>query len=255
MSDKNFELWPAIDIIDGKPVRLLKGDYSQKTEYNHTFESLAETFSQFAYGIHVIDLDGAKKGSPVNIQAIRKIIQHSGDAIVEVGGGIRSMKDIEQLFTLGVSRCILGTSALKDPQFLAEALQQYGAEKIVVGVDCKNRKVATHGWETESTVTDIEFITQLETAGVKIINYTDIATDGMLQGSATDVFAELHKHFPRIRFIGSGGIATLQDIEDVQKTGISGIIFGKAFYEKRITTTDLQIFIAKHGSTTQNSSA
>ncbi len=243
MTTRFFQLWPAIDIIEGKTVRLLKGDYSLKTEYNYTFENLAQIFSEFAFGIHVIDLDGAKKGHPVNIEAIKKIIKNSGNAIVEVGGGIRNMKDLEKLFTIGVSRCILGTSALKDPDFLTEAIAKYGAQQIVVGVDCKNRKVATHGWETESTVTDIEFITTLEKAGIKIINYTDIATDGMLTGSATEIFAELHEKFPDMTFIGSGGIATIKDIEEVKNTGISGIIFGKAFYEQRITREELKMFI------------
>ena len=246
MQISKFQLWPAIDIIDGKPVRLFKGDYSQKTEYNHTFESLAQTFSTFAFGIHIIDLDGAKNGTPVNMNAIKKIVDNAGNSITEVGGGIRNLKDLETLFNIGVTRCILGTSALKNPKFLAEALLQYGPEKIVVGVDCKNRKVATHGWETESTVTDIEFIATLEKAGVKIINYTDIATDGTLEGSATEVFKELHAKFPNINFIGSGGIATIEDIEEVKKTKISGIIFGKAFYEKRITEKQLKMFITTH---------
>jgi len=246
MQISKFQLWPAIDIIDGKPVRLFKGDYSQKIEYSHTFESLAQTFSTFAFGIHIIDLDGAKNGIPVNMNAIKKIVDNSGNSITEVGGGIRNLHDLETLFKIGVTRCILGTSALKNPKFLAEALLHYGSEKIVVGVDCKNRKVATHGWETESTVTDIEFITTLEKAGVTIINYTDIATDGTLEGSAIEVFAELHTKFPNINFIGSGGIATIEDIEDVKKTKISGIIFGKAFYEKRITEKQLKMFITTH---------
>ena len=246
MTKTPFQLWPAIDIIDGKPVRLFKGDYSLKTEYNHTFENLAQTFSTFAFGVHVIDLDGAKQGKPVNLEAIEKIVKNSGEALVEVGGGIRSMNALETLFSIGVSRCILGTSALKDPKFLAEAVEKYGSQKIVVGVDCKNRKVATHGWETESTVTDIEFITTLEKSGVQIINYTDIATDGTLEGSATEVFAELHKKFPNMTFIGSGGIATIDDIQAVKNTGISGIIFGKAFYENKITEEQLQMFITPY---------
>jgi phosphoribosylformimino-5-aminoimidazole carboxamide ribotide isomerase len=235
-----FQLWPAIDIIDGKPVRLFKGDYSQKTEYDHTFESLAKTFSEFAFGIHIIDLDGAKRGKPVNLKAIKIIVDHSANSIVEVGGGIRNMQNLDELFKIGVSRCILGTSALKDPEFLQTAIKKYGSHKIVVGVDCKNRKVATHGWETESTVSDIEFIARLEKVGVQIINYTDISTDGTLEGSAVEIFEELYNTFPNINFIGSGGIATIQDIQEVEKIGISGIIFGKAFYENRITLEELQ---------------
>ncbi|HID92243.1 TPA: 1-(5-phosphoribosyl)-5-[(5-phosphoribosylamino)methylideneamino]imidazole-4-carboxamide isomerase [Candidatus Gracilibacteria bacterium] len=246
MTQLPFQLWPAIDIIDGKPVRLFKGDYSQKTEYSNTFESLAKTFSEFAFGVHIIDLDGAKEGKPVNINAIEVIIDTlksvNSNALVEVGGGIRNLENLETLFNIGVSRCIIGTSALNDPKFLAGALKKYSSEKIIVGVDCRNRKVATHGWETESNISDVEFITTLEKLGIKIINYTDISTDGTLEGSAIEIFNELHAKFPNITFIGSGGIATIDDIQEVKNTEISGIIFGKAFYEKRITIDELNNF-------------
>ncbi len=250
MKKNSFQLWPAIDIINGKPVRLLQGDYSKKTQYDQNFADISKTFSKFAYGIHIVDLDGAKQGQPVNTDAIQEIIQNKGNTVqIEVGGGIRNLHDLEQLFSIGVSRCILGTAAFKDQDFLTKALIRYGADKIVVGVDCKNRKVATHGWKTESTVSDIEFITQLEQQGVTTIQYTDISTDGTLQGSATKIFQELHTKFPHINIIGSGGIATLSDIQAVKDTGITGIIFGKAFYENKITAQQLQRFIQHNDRT------
>lgn len=236
----NFEFWPAIDLIDGNPVRLLQGNYNQKTDYSKKFslENLANTFSSFATGIHVVDLDGAKKGAPVNIAALTKICRYA-TIPVEVGGGIRSISDIEIFFSCGVSRVILGTSALNNPKLLDESLAQYGSEKIVIGVDAKNGYVATHGWQDASTIHAEDFIAELEKKGVKTIIFTDIATDGTLTGPPLVTFKRLVRTFPALDIIASGGVSQISDIQELQKINVQGVIFGKVFYEGRITEKEL----------------
>ncbi len=229
-----MQLWPAIDLINGKCVRLFKGDYAQKTEYNFSLQSLADDFSAFATGIHVVDLDGAKAGHPVNQLAIQEIIQYA-KVPVEVGGGIRSFRDIETVLSWGVSRIILGTKALEKPDFIDEVLEKFGSEKIVIGVDAKDGMVATHGWETASSYKAEDFMKLLEQKGVKTVIFTDIATDGTLAGPPLKTFTHLCQTFPKIDIIASGGIACMQDIANLKTTGVKGCIFGKAWYEGKIT--------------------
>ncbi len=247
MSTKNtFQLWPAIDLIDGKPVRLYKGDYGQKTEYSTALSTLAEQFSECSFGIHVVDLDGAKAQAPVNFEAFEEI---SGNASIpfEVGGGIRNISDIQKILESGAMRVILGTSALKNPEFLKESVEKFGAEKIVVGVDAKDGMVATHGWETKSTVDAEDFIQKLsEDFGITTVIFTDIATDGTLAGPPLKTFERLVQKFPNIDIIASGGIAEISDIKKLQSLGVKGAIFGKSFYEGRISIEELKKFSATH---------
>jgi phosphoribosylformimino-5-aminoimidazole carboxamide ribotide isomerase len=234
-----MQLWPAIDIINEKPVRLYKGDYSQKTEYAHCFAELVETFSAFAHGIHVVDLDGAKAGRPVNLLAIEEICKLS-KIPVEVGGGIRSTEDIQRLLNIGVSRIILGTSALKDPQFAMHALEIFGPERIVIGVDAKDGNVATHGWEKDSGANAEEFIEILQNKfGVQTIIFTDISTDGTLLGPPIATFDHLVQKFPKLDIIASGGVSCAEDFQSLEKTGVTGCIFGKAFYEGKVRAEEL----------------
>lgn len=240
-----MQLWPAIDIINQKPVRLFKGDYTQKTEYDESFSSLSATFSSFAHGIHVVDLDGAKAGKPVNIHAIEEICRNS-TIPVEVGGGIRTLEDISLLLEKGVYRVILGTSAVNDQEFLRAALEKFSAEKIVVGVDAKDGFVATHGWEEKSSLQSAIFISLLEEKfGVKTVIFTDIATDGTLSGPPVQTFESLTKKFPNLDIIASGGVACVEDFSGLEKARVKGAIFGKAFYEGRISVLDLQKYREK----------
>lgn len=237
---KKFQLWPAIDIIDNKPVRLYKGDYSQKTQYSENFSDLAKKFSSFADGIHVVDLDGAKAQKPINISALQEISKNS-DIPVEIGGGIRNIFDIENFLSAGATRIILGTSALKNPDFLQEAIEKFSAKKIIIGVDAKDGNVAVHGWEESSSVDAEIFIENLQNNfGVKTVIFTDIATDGALCGPPLKTFSRLVKKFPSLEIIASGGVSCIQDIYDLKKTGVAGCIFGKAFYEGRISLEELQ---------------
>jgi phosphoribosylformimino-5-aminoimidazole carboxamide ribotide isomerase len=239
---KNFELWPAIDLIDGKPVRLYKGDYDQKTEYETSLSTLAKQFSRVAFGIHVVDLEGAKKQKPVNFKAFQEIFS-SSKIPFEVGGGIRNTQDIENLLAAGAKRVILGTSALKNPKFLQDAVNTFSPEKIVVGVDAKDGMVATHGWEEKSNVDAEEFIEKLQKKfGIQTIIFTDIATDGTLSGPPLKTFARLVKKFPTLHIIASGGIANMNDIQKLKEIGVQGAIFGKAFYENKISLEELENF-------------
>ncbi len=238
--DSTFQIWPAIDIRAGKPVRLLKGDYAQETNYGDQFsvENLAKTFSTFAYGIHVVDLDGAKAGYPINVATISQIIKNSS-VPVEVGGGIRNIADAELLFSIGVSRIILGTSALQNPEFLTSCFHLFGSEKVVVGVDSKEGKVATHGWESVSHTPPEDFIEYLQqNHALKTLIFTDIATDGTLCGPPLEIFQKLCKKFPKIDIIASGGVSGKKDMDELAKIGVKGVIFGKAFYENKITAED-----------------
>lgn len=240
---KSFQLLPAIDLLDSKPVRLLRGDFAQKTEYSDKFslEFLATTFSEFASGIHVVDLDGAKKGETVNFEAIQTILRYA-QVPVEVGGGIRTLATAEKLFALGVSRIILGTSALENPDFLRALLAQFEEGKVVVGVDANNGFVATHGWENSSEILANDFFRQLEKNGVRTVIFTDIATDGSLVGSPIETFSALVRAFPNLEIIASGGVASITDIEALRKVGVAGAVFGKSFYEGRISVEELKNF-------------
>jgi len=237
-----FELWPAIDLIDGKPVRLYKGDYDKKTEYSTSLSTLAKQFSDCSFGIHVVDLDGAKAQTPVNFSAFREISENASIPF-EVGGGIRNISDIKNILESGAKRVILGTSALKNPEFLRASLQEFGSEKIVVGVDAKDGMVATHGWEEKSTVNAEVFIQKLsEEFGVQTVIFTDIATDGTLAGPPLETFKILVEKFPRVDIIASGGIAEISDIQKLREIGVKGAIFGKSFYEGKISVEELKNF-------------
>ena len=237
---KTFELWPAIDLIGGKPVRLYKGDYRQKTEYSTPLSTLSQQFSECSFGIHVVDLDGAKAQTPVNFSAFTEISQNASIPF-EVGGGIRNISDIQNILDTGAKRVILGTSAVKNPDFLREAIETFGGGKIVVGVDAKDGMVATHGWETTSTVDAEDFIQKLsDDFGIKTIIFTDISTDGTLAGPPLKTFERLIQKFPNIDIIASGGIANIDDIKKLQSLGVKGAIFGKSFYEGKISIEELK---------------
>lgn len=237
----SFQLWPAIDLLEGKPVRLLQGDYEKKTEYSCSLSEIAKIFSSFSHGIHVVDLDGAKAGIPINRDAVQEIIR-STTRPVEIGGGIRSFSDIELLLSLGASRIILGTSALENPTFLREVLFQFSSEKIVVGVDLKNGTPATHGWQQMSRIILNDFLQVLSDLCVQNIIVTDIVTDGMLSGPPIPLFQKIQRDFPKFSVIASGGVSCIKDLEDLRSAHLSGAVFGKAFYEQKISQEQLETF-------------
>ncbi|CDE72843.1 1-(5-phosphoribosyl)-5-[(5-phosphoribosylamino)methylideneamino] imidazole-4-carboxamide isomerase [Acidaminococcus sp. CAG:917] len=230
-----MKIFPAIDLIDKKVVRLSQGDYSKKTMYSDNPLSVAKSFlKDGATHLHVVDLDGAKKGSPVNFEVIKQLKQL--DMFVEVGGGIRDMQKIEAYQKIGVDRVILGTVAIKNFDFVVEAVKEF-KDMIAVGVDAKDEKVATHGWQEVTGVNSFEFCKKLYDAGVKSVIYTDIATDGMLKGTNLPAFKRLSK-IKGLKVTASGGISSVEEIKKLKEMGVWGAILGKALYENKLSLAD-----------------
>ncbi|MFR6009646.1 MAG: 1-(5-phosphoribosyl)-5-[(5-phosphoribosylamino)methylideneamino]imidazole-4-carboxamide isomerase [Christensenellales bacterium] len=226
-------LLPAIDLKDGKCVRLRKGDFNEKTVYSDEPWEIAKGFEEAgAEIIHLVDLDGALVGHSVNADVIKKITS-SVNISCELGGGIRSIEAIEAAVNLGVSRVILGTIAVSDPDFVTKAVEMFGPEKIVVGIDAKEGMVATHGWDTVSNVTSVDLALDIKKRGVRTIIYTDIARDGMLSGPNVEQTLKL-KTETGMTVIASGGVSCLDDLIKLNESGIDGSIIGKAIYENKI---------------------
>ena len=221
-------IYPAIDLYEGKAVRLFKGDYAQMTVYNDNPVEVAKAFAAAgAKHIHLVDLEGAKKGEPANLKTIAKIIA-AADLFVEVGGGIRNLETIEKYLAIGVNRVILGTAAVTDPAFLEEALSRYG-EKIAVGVDIKDGFVAIKGWTEKSSVTAEDFFARMENLGVKTVICTDISRDGAMKGTNRELYKSLSETYG-IDLIASGGVSTMEDVKALADMKLHGAIIGKAYY-------------------------
>ena len=220
-------LLPAIDLYDGKGVRLYKGRYEEMTVYTEDPVSTAkEIEASGASWLHVVDLEGARDGTPVNLPVVQAIAKATSLSI-EMGGGIRSLETIETILKAGVKRVILGTKAMEDEAFLKEALHRYG-NAIAVGVDARDGKVATHGWTTTSDVEAEAFIQHLSKLGVETVIATDISKDGAMNGTNRQLYERLVQ-IP-IQIIASGGVSSLDDIAALRKTGVYGAILGKAMY-------------------------
>ena len=221
-------LYPAIDLVGGKAVRLFKGDYAQMTVYSDDPVSVAKDFQAAgSKHIHLVDLEGAKSGIPENLSTIQKIIAET-DLFVEVGGGIRNMDTVDTYLNAGVNRVILGTAAVTDPEFLKAALDKYG-EKIAVGVDLKDGFVAIKGWTETSDLTADEFFFQMEALGVKTVICTDISRDGAMKGTNRELYRELSQKYA-IDLIASGGVSSLEDVAALAGMNLHGAIIGKAYY-------------------------
>jgi len=221
-------LYPAIDLVGGKAVRLYKGDYAQMTVYSDDPLSVAKAFQKAgAKRMHLVDLEAAKTGIPANAETIRSIAENT-DLFLEVGGGIRNMEILEVYLALGVDRAILGTAAVTDPDFLREAVAKYG-EKVAVGVDLKDGFVAIKGWTETSELTAEGFFTRMEQLGVKTVICTDISRDGAMKGTNRALYKALSEQFS-IDLIASGGVSSLEDIAALKAMGLHGAIIGKAYY-------------------------
>ena len=221
-------LFPAIDILSGKAVRLYKGDYNAITVYSERPWEFAEDFvDKGCSAIHIVDLDGAKSGETVNIDTVKRIAAVKG-LYSEIGGGIRNMETVSRYLEAGVDRVILGTAALKDPWFLKNALSEYG-DRIAVGVDLKDGKVAVKGWLETSNKDGIEFLKELEDLGVEGVIVTDISRDGAMKGTNLDLYGRI-KEEVSLKVTASGGVSTIEDIVALKSMGLYGAIIGKAYY-------------------------
>ncbi len=226
-------IYPAIDLKGGQCVRLRQGDFAQTTVYSSDPVNMALHWqAQGAEYLHVVDLDGALAGTGVNTEVIRRICT-ALTIPVQTGGGIRIMADVEEKLAAGVSRVIIGTAAVKDPEFLRQAIETYGPDRIVAGIDAKNGMVALEGWEEESQVSAVELGKQMRALGLQTAVYTDISRDGMLSGCNV---AETKKMMEQtgLDIIASGGISSIEDMQKVAEAGIPGVITGKAIYEGKL---------------------
>lgn len=228
-----MRIYPAIDIKDGKCVRLLRGSFQDVTVYGDNPAQMAKKWEDLGGEyIHVVDLDGALKGHGVNAKAIKEIC-NTVNVPVQTGGGIRTMADIEAKLECGISRVIIGTKAVSDAEFVKEAVKKYD-DKIVIGIDAKDGMVAIEGWEKTSEYKAVEFAKKMEDIGVKTIIYTDIATDGTLMGANVRAMQEMVEN-TNMDIIASGGIGNIEHIKSLISTGVEGVITGRALYTESIS--------------------
>lgn len=223
-----MKLFPAIDLYDGKAVRLYKGDYNQMTVYSENPIEIARDFENCgAECIHVVDLEGAKNGNTPNLHIVKQIAEQT-NLFCEIGGGIRNMQTIEAYVNCGVDRVILGTAAVKDPEFLKQAVTRYG-NKIAVGVDVKDGYVAIKGWTEKSEYSCFEFCQKMQDLGVRTLICTDISKDGAMNGTNRELYKALSEQFS-LNITASGGVSTLDDVKALRDMNLYGAIIGKAYY-------------------------
>lgn len=238
-----MEIIPAIDIIDGKCVRLTQGDYAQKTIYNENPLEVALQFESIGIKrLHLVDLDGAKLGKVINYKVLEKIASKTKLSI-DFGGGIKTDDDIETIFNYGADLATIGSIAVKNKTLFISWIKKYGSEKIFLGADVKNEKIAIGGWLETTNISIYDFIEENLTEGIKNIFCTDISKDGLLQGPAIDLYKNMLAKFPALNLTASGGVSQISDLEKLKKIGCSGAIVGKAIYEGRITMDELKTLI------------
>ena len=237
-----MQILPAIDIKEGQAVRLFKGDFNQKTVVNPDVIGQSKIFAQAGIDfIHVVDLDGALDGRATNRDLIAKLKKESGLG-VEVGGGIRTLEQIEDYLAVGIDRVIIGSMAVKNPDFVKAALEKFGSDKIVVGIDAKNGMVATEGWLETSNVDYISLAKAMEKIGVTLFVYTDVDRDGTLTGPNFEHYERLVAELTTAKVIASGGIAEQSDLVKLQEIGVAGTIVCKAYYNGNISLEELKAF-------------
>ena len=234
-----MKIIPAIDIIDGKCVRLSKGDYDTKKIYNENPVEVAKEFEDFGIQyLHLVDLDGAKAKKIINQKVIESIAKNT-NLIIDFGGGIRSEEDLQKAFDSGSKKVTLGSIAVVNPELCLAWLEKFGAEKLILGADCLDRKIKTSGWLENSETDVVDFIKEYQKKGFREVVCTDISKDGMLQGPSTGLYQEIIEN-STIELIASGGISNIEDVQKMKEIGCAGTIIGKAIYEGRISLEDLR---------------
>lgn len=230
---------PAIDIIGGEAVRLTKGDYSTRTVYYHDPLEVAKAFEDVGIrNLHLVDLEGAKAGHIVNIRTLERIASNT-KLEIDFGGGVKSTEELERAFNAGASQVTCGSIAIKNRSLVLEWLERFGPERLILGADCRNGCVSASGWLEDSSLEVTSFISSYSQKGMKYCISTDIAKDGMLMGPSIDLYEEILKRTPEIKLIASGGVSCLDDLYRLKAAGLYGAIVGKAFYENRITLSEL----------------
>ena len=233
-----IELIPAIDIIEGQCVRLTKGDYDQKTVYGNPLE-MAQEFERIGFRrLHMVDLDGAKSKHIVNDEVLNRISKAT-NLIVDFGGGIKTDEDIRKAFDNGASMVTVGSIAVTQPELFLSWVEQYGAERLILGADVRNGKISINGWKEDSTEDLLPFLRRYIDAGVRNVLCTEISKDGTLQGPAIELYQRVMKEYPELHLIASGGVSSIEDIKSLDAAGIPAVVFGKAIYEGKINLQEL----------------
>ena len=238
-----MELFPAIDLRDGKAVRLVQGDYNQMTVFSDRPEEVALGFkAQGAKNLHVVDLDGAASHHVVNHRVLEQIATRTS-LVIDFGGGVKSDEDLKIAFESGAQMVTGGSIAVKDPALFCHWLAIYGSEKIILGADVKDHKIAVNGWKDESACELFPFLEDYINKGIQKVICTDISCDGMLKGPSIDLYKEMLEKFPNLYLMASGGVSNIDDIIALNEAGVPGVIFGKALYEGHLTLKDLRSFL------------
>ena len=237
-----MQIIPAIDIIEGKCVRLTQGDYQEKKVYNEHPLEVAKQFEDAGLQrLHLVDLDGAKAGTVKNWKVLESIAGKTR-LVVDFGGGIKKREDVDIVFNSGAALATIGSLAVKDETTFVQWLQSYGAEKFLLGADVKDEKIAVAGWLETTDVWIYDFIQKYIEHGIQQLFCTDVSKDGLLQGPSTDLYKSILTKFPELHFIASGGVSSVADLDALRNIGCAGVIVGKAFYEGRISLDELVKF-------------
>ena len=238
-----IEIIPAIDILDGKCVRLSKGEYASKKIYSEKPLEVAKAFEDHGLKrLHVVDLDGAKSNHIVNFHTLYEIASNTS-LTIDFGGGIKGDADLHIAFDNGASMVTLGSIAVRNPETLLEWIRYYGADRIILGADVKNQKIAINGWEEESEVELNAFLKHYTENGIKQVLCTDINRDGLLQGPSIELYQKILEEFPGLYLMASGGVSSLDDIYQLEESKVSAVVLGKAIYERKISLKELEQFV------------
>ena len=235
-----MQIIPAIDIIEGKCVRLTKGDYSQKKIYNENPLEVAKEFEDAGLKrLHLVDLDGAKQGKVCNWKVLETIAAKTS-LIIDFGGGVKTEKDVDIIFSSGGSLVTIGSMAVKEEETFIGWLKKFGTDKFLLGADVKDEKIAVHGWQETTDIWIYDFIQKYMEEGMKQIFCTDVAKDGVLEGPSIELYKNIIDKFPELHFIASGGVSSIDDVYELESINCKGVIIGKAIYEGRIKLADLK---------------
>ena len=235
-----MQIIPAIDLINGQCVRLTEGDFTQQTTYDSDPLAVAQRFEQAGVRrLHLVDLDGARARRPVNLPVLERLARHTG-LHIDFGGGLQSEVAVRQAFDAGAAQITAGSIAVREPALVGEWLGRFGADKIIIGADFRDDRIAINAWAEQSERTLTEFVAGYLAAGATTFICTDVSKDGKLQGPALATYGELRRQLPQAQLIASGGVTTLADVEALAEIGMHGAIIGKAIYEGTITLTELK---------------
>ncbi len=235
-----MEIIPAIDIIEGKCVRLTQGDYSQKKIYNENPLEVAKEFEDAGLTrLHLVDLDGAKDGKVRNWKVL-ELLAGKTSMVIDFGGGIKTEKDLQIIFECGAALATIGSMAVKDEETFIEWLKKYGADKFLLGADVKDEKIAVHGWQETTDIWIYDFVQKYLEHNVRQVFCTDVAKDGALEGPSTELYKNIIEKFPELHFIASGGVSNIEDVYKLEEINCKGVIIGKAIYEGRVKLSELK---------------